>query len=255
MVHDDRRKRQPWNRDAAPSDEPAVVYGRNPVKELAAAGRRAIHQVWALPDLCTEAWVAALKPTPADKAALGQAAGTGDNQGIVAFADPYPYAEVAEILDAPGPIVCLDRLQDPRNLGAVARVADAVGAAGIVIMRRGSPEVTGAVCKTSAGAIEHVRVAQVENLASFLHDAKSPARWVVGADEDADEDYRDVEWDPGAIVVIGAEGEGLRPRVRSMCDRLVRIPMAGHVASLNLSVATALLLFETRGGNKPRNLR
>ena len=222
-----------------------MVYGRNPVRELAAAGRRAIHDVWALAELCKEPWVAALNPTPADKAALGKAAGTDDNQGIIAFADPYPYVEVHEILDAPGPVVCLDRLQDPRNLGAVARVADAVGAAGIVMMRRGSPEVTGSVCKTSAGAIEHVRVAQVENLASFLHDAKSPSRWVVGADEDAPDDYRDVDWDPGAIVVIGAEGEGLRPRVQSICDRLVKIPMAGTVKSLNLSVATALLLFET----------
>lgn len=222
-----------------------VVYGRNPVRELVAAGRRRVHEVRALADLAKEPWVAALGPTIVDRAALGQAAGTGDNQGILALADPYPYVDARDVLDAPGPVICLDRLQDPRNLGAVARVADGVGAAGIVIARRGSPGVTGAVCKTSAGAIEHVRLAQVENLASFLHDAKSPERWVVGADEDAQDDYRQVAWDPGVIVVIGAEGEGLRPRVRSMCDRLVRIPMAGHVASLNLSVATALLLFET----------
>ncbi len=222
-----------------------VVYGRNPVKELVAAERRRVHEVLALAELAKEPWVAALRPNVVDRAAIGKAAGTGDNQGIVAFADAYPYVDGRAVLDASGPVICLDRLQDPRNLGAVARVADGVGAAGIVIARRGSPGVTGAVCKTSAGAIEHVRLAQVENLASFLHDAKSPDRWVVGADEDATEDYRDVEWDAGAIVVIGAEGEGLRPRVRSMCDRLVRIPMAGHVASLNLSVATALLLFET----------
>ncbi len=225
-----------------------VVYGRNPVKELVAAGRRRAHEVLALPDLAKEPWVAVLRPTVVDRAELGKAAGTGDNQGIVAFADPYPYVDGRDVLDAAGPVICLDRLQDPRNLGAVARVADGVAAAGIVIARRGSPGVTGAVCKTSAGAIEHVRLAQVENLASFLHDAKGPARWVVGADEDAAEDYREIEWDTGAIVVIGAEGEGLRPRVRSMCDRLVRIPMAGHVASLNLSVATALLLFETSRG-------
>ena len=222
-----------------------VVYGRNPVKELVAAGRRRVHEVLALADLAKEPWVAALRPNVVDRAAIGKAAGTGDNQGIVAFADAYPYVDGRAVLDASGPVICLDRLQDPRNLGAVARVADGVGAAGIVIARRGSPGVTGAVCKTSAGAIEHVRLAQVENLASFLHDAKSPDRWVVGADEDATEDYREIEWDAGAIVVIGAEGEGLRPRVRAMCDRLVRIPMAGHVASLNLSVATALLLFET----------
>ncbi len=222
-----------------------VVYGRNPVRELVAAGRRRVHEVRALADLAKEPWVAALRPTICDRAALGTAAGTGDNQGIVAFADPYPYAETRDVLDADGPVICLDRIQDPRNLGAVARVADGVGAAGIVIARRGSPDVTGVVCKTSAGAVEHIRVARVENLASFLHDAKSPRRWVIGADEDATDDYRALDWDSDAIVVIGAEGEGLRPRVRSMCDRLVRIPMVGHVTSLNLSVAAALLLFET----------
>jgi 23S rRNA (guanosine2251-2'-O)-methyltransferase len=222
-----------------------VVYGRNPVRELAAAGRRRIHSVLALPDLAREPWAAALGAMAADKAAIGRLAGTGDHQGIVATVDPYPYVDARDILAEPGPVICLDRLQDPRNLGAVARVADGVGAAGIVIARRGSPGVTAAVCKTSAGAIEHVRLAQVENIASFLHDARGPDRWVVGADEDGLEDYREVDLDGGAIVVLGAEGEGLRPRVRSMCDRVVRIPMSGRVQSLNLSVAAALLLFET----------
>jgi 23S rRNA (guanosine2251-2'-O)-methyltransferase len=162
----------------------------------------------------------------------------------VASCDPYPYVDVDDVLDAPGPVVCLDRIQDPRNLGAIARVVDALGAAGIVIARRGSPGVTGAVCKASAGAVEHVLLAQVENVASFLHDARGPHRWVVGADSDAGEDYRTVTWDPGTIVVLGAEGHGLRPRVRAMCDSLVRIPMRGHVDSLNLSVAAALLVAE-----------
>jgi len=222
-----------------------VVYGRNPVRELAAAGRRRIHAVLALPDLVREPWAATLGATAADKAAIGRVAGTGDHQGIVATVDPYPYVDARDILAQPGPVICLDRLQDPRNLGAVARVADGVGAAGIVIARRGSPGVTAAVCKTSAGAIEHVRLAQVENIASFLHDARGPDRWVVGADEDGSEDYREVDLDGVTIVVLGAEGEGLRPRVRSMCDRVVRIPMSGRVQSLNLSVAAALLLFET----------
>jgi 23S rRNA (guanosine2251-2'-O)-methyltransferase len=222
-----------------------LVYGRNPVRELVAAGRRRVHEVHALPELAAEPWVAELGPVAADRGTIGRIAGTSDHQGIVARADPYPYADEREILAAPGPVVCLDQVQDPRNLGAIARVADAVGAAGIVIPRRGSPNVTGAVCKTSAGAIEHVRLAQVENLASFLHDARGPDRWVVGADEAGEEDFRRAGLDAGAIVVLGAEGEGLRPRVRSMCDRLVRIPMAGRVSSLNLSVAAALVLFET----------
>jgi 23S rRNA (guanosine2251-2'-O)-methyltransferase len=221
-----------------------VVYGRNPVRELVSAGRRRVHDVWALDDLAPEEWVATLDPRIATKAQLGRAADSADHQGIVAFTDPYPYAEVGELLDAPGPVLCLDRIQDPRNLGAIARVVDALGAAGIVVARRGSPGVTGAVCKVSAGAVEHVLVAQVDNVASFLHDAKGPDRWVFGADAADGDDYREVEWDPGTVIVLGAEGEGLRPRVRSMCDRLVRIPMRGRVDSLNLSVAAALLVAE-----------
>lgn len=242
---EDRRTNKGWSRDSSESDGPTVVYGRNPVRELAAAGRRPVRRVLALAELAKEPWVAALGPEVADKGAIGRLAGSSDHQGIVAETDAYPYADVAEILDAPGPIVCLDQVQDPRNLGAVARVADGVGAAGIVVARRGSPGVTAAVCKTSAGAIEHVRLAQVENLASFVHDAKGPDRWVIGADADAEQDYRDADWDRSAIIVLGAEGEGLRPRVRSNCDFLVRIPMAGRVESLNLSVAAALLLFES----------
>jgi 23S rRNA (guanosine2251-2'-O)-methyltransferase len=221
-----------------------VVYGRNPVRELVSAGRRRVHEVWALDELAREHWVAALGPRVATRAELGRAAGTGDHQGILAFTDPYPYADVADVLEAPGPVVCLDRIQDPRNLGAVARVVDALGGAGIVIPRRGSPGVTGAVCKVSAGAVEHVLIAQVDNVASFLHDARRPDRWVFGADSAGGDDYREVEWDPGTIIVLGAEGEGLRPRVRSMCDRVVRIPMRGRVDSLNLSVAAALLVAE-----------
>ncbi len=221
-----------------------VVYGRNPVRELLAAGRRAVHDVWALEDLARDDWVAVRAPRVATRAQLGRACGSSDHQGIVAFCDPYPYADVAAVLDAAGPVVCLDRVQDPRNLGAVARVVDALGGAGIVIPDRGSPGITGAVCKASAGAVEHIPLARVENLASFLHDARGPERWVVGADADDGQDYRAVEWDTGTILVLGAEGEGLRPRVRALCDTLVRIPMRGRVSSLNLSVAAALLLAE-----------
>lgn len=222
-----------------------VVYGRNPVRELIAAGRRRVHDVWAIAELATEPWVAEQNPRVADKGQIGRQAGTSDHQGIIAFTDPYPYVDAREIVAASGAVLCLDRIQDPRNLGAVARVVDGVGGAGIVMLRRGSPEVTGAVCKSSSGAIEHVRVAKVDNLASFLHDARGGERWVVGADSDAPDDFRSAELDAASILVVGAEGEGLRPRVRSMCDRFVRIPMGGRVASLNLSVAAALLLYET----------
>ena len=225
---------------------PDVVYGRNPVRELIAAGRRRVREVLCLPDLVGEPWLAGTQPRPADRAALARACGSGDHQGVVALTEPYPYVDAAEILGAPGPVVCLDGAQDPRNLGAVARVADAVGAAGMVIPARGGPGVTAVVAKASAGAVEGLRVARVGNVASWIHDARGPGRWAVGADAKAGEDYREIAWDPDAIVVLGAEGRGLRPRVAAACDRLVRIPMAGRVSSLNLSVAAALLLYEAR---------
>ncbi len=228
-----------------------VIYGRNPVRELVRAERRRVHEIWATQDASKEPWLPRLHPKVVERSELGKAAGTGDHQGVVAFADPYPYVTVAELLSAPGPIICLDQLQDPRNLGAVARVVDAVGAAGIALPKRGSPDVTGAVCKTSAGAVEHILVCQIENVAAFLHDARGSGRWTFGADAAGGEDYRGAGLAADSIIVIGAEGEGLRPRVKSMCDRLVHIPMAGSVDSLNLSVSAALLLFETTRKPQP----
>lgn len=225
--------------------EQAIVYGRNSVRELVRAERRRVHRILATQEATKEPWLRRLHPAIVERSELGRVAGSSDHQGVVAFADPYPYAEVAEVLSASGAVLCLDQIQDPRNLGAAARVVDAVGAAGIVIPRRGSPEVTAAACKTSAGAIEHIRVAQIDNVASFLHDARGQGRWAVGADAAAEDDFRAGGLGPDSIVVVGAEGEGLRPRVRSMCDRLVRIPMAGKVDSLNLSVSVGLLLYET----------
>ncbi len=222
-----------------------VVYGKNPVRELIRAGRRPVERVLAFADVAREPWLGGLKVQVTDRAGLGREAGTSDHQGVVAVAGPYPYVDVDEVLARPGPVLCLDRLQDPRNLGAVARVVEAVGGAGIVLPDRGSPEITGAVCKSSAGAIEHVRVARIENVASFLHDARGADRWAFGADlTDDAEDFREVGLDRAAIVVVGAEGEGLRRRVASMCDRIVQIPMHGEVQSLNLSVSAALLLYE-----------
>ncbi|MEW6581419.1 MAG: RNA methyltransferase [Actinomycetota bacterium] len=225
-----------------------VVYGRNPVRELIAAGRRRVHEVWALPELRDAPWLAPARPRPASRAELGRACGTSDHQGVVAFCDPYPYVEARDALAEGGVLVALDGAQDPRNLGAVARVCDAGGARGMVMTRRGSPGVTPAVCKTSAGAVEHILVSRVENLASFLHDAKGPARWVVGADSADGRDYREIPWSSDTIIVLGAEGAGLRPRVRSACDELVRIPMRGRVDSLNLSVAAGILVYEALRG-------
>lgn len=220
-----------------------VVYGRNPVRELLAAGRRSVSTVWALPQLSSEPWLQGVKVVPRDRAQLGNACGSSDHQGVVAFTTPYPYAVPRDLFRSPGPIVCLDGAQDPRNLGAICRVADAAGAVGLVIGVRGSPGVTATVCKASAGAVEHLAVARVDSLAGFLLEARQAGRHVVGADPAGVDDYRrHVPAD--AVVVFGSEGAGLRPRVAAACDRLVRIPMRGRVASLNISVAAGLLLFE-----------
>lgn len=221
-----------------------AVYGRNPVRELIAAGRRPLRQVLALPQLAGEPWLAGAPLRVVDRAALGRLAGSSDHQGVVAITDPFPYSDPWELVERPGPLVCLDGAQDPRNLGAIARVAEAAGAAGLAIPRRGGPGITAVVAKASAGAVEHLAVARVDNVASFVHDARGSGRLAVGAHPEGGEDYRALPWTSDPLIVMGAEGAGLRPRVRAACDLLARIPMAGRVASLNISVACALLLFE-----------
>jgi 23S rRNA (guanosine2251-2'-O)-methyltransferase len=220
-----------------------VVYGRNPVRELIAAGRRPAHEVWALPQVAGEPWLAGVPVRESTRDELGRRAGTSDHQGVAALTDPYPYAEVDDLLARPGPVVCLDGAHDPRNLGAIARVAECAAAAGLAIPRRGGPGVTPTVAKASAGAVEWLAIAQVGSVASFVHDARS-GRSALGADPEGGDDYRAIEWPRDPLIVLGSEGGGLRPRVREACDRLVTIPTAGRVGSLNISVAAGILVFE-----------
>lgn len=227
-----------------PPPEAEIVYGRNPVRELLAAGRRTVHEVWALEQLRDEPWLRGARPKPRQRAELGRACGSSDHQGVVAFVDPYPYASTAEVLAGNGPVVCLDGAQDPRNLGAICRVADGAGAVGLVIGRRGSPGVTPTVCKASAGAVEHMRVAQVDSINGFLGEARDRGRAIIGADPGGSADFRSGVIPREVVLVLGSEGAGLRPKVTAACDRLVRIPMGGRVASLNISVAAARLLYE-----------
>lgn len=238
-----RRSGRPDARSRRDGDR-EVVYGRNPVRELIAAGARPVHAVWALPQLASEPWLAGLPVRESSRDELGRLAGSSDHQGVVAATDAYRYAEPGELVTRPGPLVCLDGAQDPRNLGAIARVAEAAGAAGLVIPRRGGPGVTATVAKASAGAVEHLAIARVGSMTAFIHDARGTGRTAIGAHPEGGEDYRRLEWPADVLVVMGAEGAGLRPRVRDACDRLARIPMAGRVASLNISVAAALLVFE-----------
>ena len=164
---------------------------------------------------------------------------------MVAEVDPYPYADAGALL-ARGDalIVALDQVQDPRNLGAVCRSAEAAGAAGVVLPERRAAAVTAATCKASAGAVEHLEVAHVRNLADWLGDAKRAGFWIWGADAEADAAPWAVDLTGPTVLVLGGEGKGLRPRVASSCDGLVALPQRGRIESLNVSAAATALLFE-----------
>jgi 23S rRNA (guanosine2251-2'-O)-methyltransferase len=201
-------------------------------------GRRRVHWIWATHP---EDWPSADK---ASAEAIAARAGSDAHQGVCAEVDPYPYADGTELLAAPEPlIVALDEVTDPQNLGAVARTAEAVGATGIVIPERRTAEVTAAVCKASAGAVEHLPVARVRNLADFLAEAKQAGCWCYGAAADGKTSYTTVDWSGGVVLVLGAEGRGLRPRVAAACDDLVSLPLRGRIESLNVSASAAVFLY------------
>ena len=222
-----------------------IVYGRNAVRE-ALRGRRRVLQVWTDSDsLGGEARAAGVPVQAADAAALEALCGSPAHQGIVCEADPYPYADPADLLRADqGLVVALDQVQDPQNLGAICRSAEGAGAAGVAVPQRRAAEITPAVCRASAGAVEHLPVARVRNLADFLGEAKRAGAWVYGADAEAERLYTDVDWSGAAVIVLGSEGKGLRPRVRDACDDLVRVPLQGRVESLNVGATAAILLYE-----------
>jgi 23S rRNA (guanosine2251-2'-O)-methyltransferase len=225
------------------------VYGRRAVRE-ALRGPREVRELWASERaLSAEPWLRNGGPRVHVKQEreLTEAAGTRDHQGVLARCEPYRYADAYELAQEPKPLlVCLDRVTDPHNLGAVCRSAEGAGATGVIVPAHGSARVTPAVCRASAGAVEHVRVAVVQNLARFLADVKGADLWVYGAAGEGGKPMWEMDLSGGAAFVFGAEGRGLRPLVRRTCDELVSIPLAGSVESLNVSVAAAVLLYEAR---------
>lgn len=232
--------------DAPPVPEGAVtarrmvIYGRNPVRE-ALRGKRKVHRIWATDP---GEWAPA-KVSAATAEEIEERAETENHQGVCALVDPYPYTDEAELLGATDPlIIALDEITDPQNLGAICRTAEAAGATGVVIPERRSAEVTPAVCKSSAGAVEHLPIARVRNLADFLQEAKDAGCWVYGAAAGGSTRYDQPDYKGGVVAVLGAEGKGLRQRVASMCDDLVSLPLLGKVDSLNVSATAAVLLYE-----------
>jgi 23S rRNA (guanosine2251-2'-O)-methyltransferase len=222
-----------------------IIYGRNPVRE-AIRGPRSVHRIWATKNAAREPWVAgagvAVVVSSAEE--IEHRCASPDHQGICADVAAFRYAAADELLAAERPlIVVLDQIQDPQNLGAICRSAECAGATGLVIAERRSAEVTAAVCKASAGAVEHLPIAQVRNIADFLAEAKGAGIWCYGADGGAALSYEAVDFDGPVAIVLGSEGRGLRPRVASACDALVAIPLRGRIESLSVGAAAAVLLY------------
>jgi 23S rRNA (guanosine2251-2'-O)-methyltransferase len=226
------------------------VYGRRAVRE-ALRGRREVLELWATERaIAAEPW---LRETERPRVQLklerdiSEEAGTRDHQGVLAWCEPYRYADAYELAAGERPLLaCLDQVSDPRNLGAVCRSAEGAGATGIVVPAHGSARVTAVVCRASAGAVEHLPIAVVTNLARYLGEIKSGDLWIAAATGESGTPMWDADLSGGLAFVFGAEGKGLRPLVRRTCDVAVSIPQLGRVESLNVSVAAALLLYEAR---------
>jgi 23S rRNA (guanosine2251-2'-O)-methyltransferase len=182
------------------------------------------------------------------RAELDRLAGANSHQGVVAVTSSKQYTELDDVIAAKrreySLIVVLDGVEDPHNLGAILRTADAAGADGVVIPERRAAGVTGTVAKASAGASEHLPVAKVTNIARTLEELKEKNLWIVGLDERGQQQYNQVDYKMNCAVVLGAEGKGLHDLVAKKCDFLVSIPMLGKVPSLNVSVAAGVVLYE-----------
>jgi 23S rRNA (guanosine2251-2'-O)-methyltransferase len=230
-----------------------VIYGINPVLEAIKAGRA--KEIWVaqraddrLQRLLEDAAKHSVRVRFVTRDELDHASKRGAHQGVVAEVERRTEATLEDLAlakdDNPPLIVVLDEVEDPQNVGAILRTVDACGGSGVVRQTRRAAPLDGAAAKASAGAVNHVPVADVVNIARSLEDLKKAGVWTVGLDAGAKMAY--YEWDltlPTAVVV-GAEGRGLRRLVRERCDQVVGIPMLGHVGSLNVSVATAVVLYE-----------
>jgi 23S rRNA (guanosine2251-2'-O)-methyltransferase len=224
-----------------------ILYGRNPVRE-ALRGRRAhaVGEIWATQGAAREPWLkdAQVRVVGADE--LERRCGSSAHQGICATAGAYPYVSAQELLRGEQQlVVALDQVQDPQNLGSICRTAECAGASGVAIPERRAAEVTPAVCKASAGAVEHLRIARVRNVADFLAQARTAECWCYGASaEGATMTYEQPDYRGGVVLVLGSEGQGLRPRVAASCDALISLPLRGRIESLGVSAAAAALLYE-----------
>jgi 23S rRNA (guanosine2251-2'-O)-methyltransferase len=234
-----------------------LIYGINPVLEALRAGgvrelRIADRASGRMADVLTLAQREQVKVHRVSGAELDRLTRGGVHQGVVADVEDSRGYDIADLLsrarDAkPGRpllIVVLDGIEDPHNVGAILRTVDAAGADGVVRQSRHAAPLEGAAAKASAGAVSHVRIAEVVNIARAVEELKAAGVWTVGLDAAGAKAYDEVDLTLPTAIVVGAEGSGLRRLVRERCDWLVSIPMSGHVSSLNVSVATGIVLFE-----------
>ena len=231
-----------------------IVYGRNAVRE-ALRGRRCstLGEILATEALAREPWLASRRPRIGSAEEIERTCGSREHQGVCAELAGYPYVSTGELLIGKEQlIVALDEIQDPQNLGAIARTAECVGASGLVICERRAAEITPAVSRASAGAVAHLRIARARNLADFLLAARRAGCWCYGTVASAEAtDYTEPDYSGAVVVVFGGEGRGLRRRVAESCDALVTLPLRGRIASLNVNAAAGAVLYEVlhqRGG-------
>jgi 23S rRNA (guanosine2251-2'-O)-methyltransferase len=230
-----------------------IVYGRNPVRE-AIRGPRTVRRVWATSGAAREPWLSdgRVRVQGATPEEITGRCGSDAHQGVCAEVSEFVYADPAALLALGEPLlVALDQVQDPQNLGSICRSAECAGAAGVVLPERRSAVVTPAVCKASAGAVEHLPVAVVRNLADFLAAAKAANLWCYGAEAAARTPYDAVDYRGGTVLVMGSEGRGLRPRVAAACDELVSLPLRGRIESLSVGAAAAVLLYAAAAVRTP----
>ncbi|MBO4325729.1 MAG: 23S rRNA (guanosine(2251)-2'-O)-methyltransferase RlmB [Clostridia bacterium] len=271
MSGNERYKRNDSNSpDGGDASECEIIYGRNPVTEALKSGR-SINKVLicredengrlkAIEALCREKKIIVQYRTrkELDGVILKQTGERNVNhQGAAAFIAPAEYVQPEDIIafarekNEDPFVIILDGIQDPHNLGAVIRTADAVGAHGVIIPKRRSCAVTGTVAKTSAGALSHVRVARVSNIVQTLDYLKSEGLWVAGTDLTGETEFFNAKLGGPIALVIGSEGSGMADLTRKNCDYVLTIPMKGQVSSLNASVAAGVVMYEIfrqRGG-------
>lgn len=232
-----------------------VVFGRRPVAETIRAGRLidwlyvslAADKPGDLRELVVDARKRLIDVQQVPKHVLNRLAGGSNHQGVVAVLDEFPYCDLFDLVPAgkgnSSLLLALDSVQDPQNFGSLVRTAEAVGIDGVVIPKHRNVGVTPGAVRASAGAIEHLKVARVTNLARSLRQLKESGYWIVGLSEAGKQVYDRIEYPERVVVVIGSEGSGLSQVVSRECDFLVRVPMAGRIRSLNAAVAGSIVLY------------